>query len=170
MNEQGGKPDWFLAQLKPNGAALAARNLKRQGFRTFLPTECRTFRSGSTFKTLQAPLFPGYIFVALDATSSPWRSINSTVGVGRLVSFGTGPAQVPHPIIDALLRRCDADGVILPEPVLQPGDPVRLISGPFEGFVAEIERLETAQRVWVLFEFMGSKKRLGVGTDQLRAV
>ena len=30
---------WFLAQLKPNCANIADRNLKRQGFQTFLPVE-----------------------------------------------------------------------------------------------------------------------------------
>ena len=33
---------WFLAQLKPNCANIANKNLKRQGFQTFLPMEEET--------------------------------------------------------------------------------------------------------------------------------
>lgn len=30
---------WFSAQLKPNCANIAGKNLKRRGFQTFLPLE-----------------------------------------------------------------------------------------------------------------------------------
>lgn len=59
---------WFLAQLKPNSVKIAERNLKRQGFRTFLPVEEVTKRANSKFVTAVRPMFPGYIFVSFDAT------------------------------------------------------------------------------------------------------
>ncbi len=58
---------WFLAQLKPNCANIADKNLKRQGFKTFLPMEEETSQRGGKFVTAMRPLFPGYIFVAFDA-------------------------------------------------------------------------------------------------------
>jgi len=98
---------WFLAQLKPNSVKIAERNLKRQGFRTFLPVEEVTKRAKSKFVTAERPMFPGYIFVSFDVTQGGWRAINSTNGITRLVSFGKDPAPVPLYIISGLMLRCE---------------------------------------------------------------
>ena len=101
---------WFLAQLKPNSAAIAERNLKRQGFRTFLPLQEQTRQRYGRFVTVLQPLFPGYIFVAFDPSKGGWRAINATLGNTRLVSFGKDPAPVPLDLISQLMLRCDRSG------------------------------------------------------------
>ena len=161
---------WYLAQLKPNSVKIAERNLKRQGFQTFLPVEEVTKRAKSKFVTAEQPMFPGYIFVAFDTATGGWRAINSTNGITRLVSFGKDPAQVPLDIISGLMLRCDAKGKLLPPKLLKPGDQVTLTHGPFADFVAEVEKIEPDRRVWVLLDIMGGKTRVAVGADQLRAV
>lgn len=159
---------WFLAQLKPNCGHIAERNLKLQGFRTFLPTEDGTKRVRGKFITAPRPLFPGYIFVALNTGAGHWRTINSTNGITRLVSFGKEPAAVPLDIVSQLLLRCNPDGKLLPPKLLKPGDQVRLTSGPFADFVGTIEAIAPERRVWVLMEIMGGETRVAVAADQLR--
>lgn len=159
---------WFLAQLKPNCANIAERNLKLQGFRTFLPTETGTKRVRGKFVTAPQPLFPGYIFVQIDTSAGNWRTINSTNGITRLVSFGKEPAPVPLDIVSQLMLRCDATGKLLPPERLTPGDQVCLTSGPFADFVGRIEAIAPERRVWVLMEIMGGQTRVAVAADQLR--
>jgi transcriptional antiterminator RfaH len=161
---------WFLAQLKPNSAHIAERNLKRQGYRTFLPMEEQTAPRGGKFVTAMKPLFPGYIFVAFDAARGLWRSVNSTYGVTRLVSFGRDPAAVPQELVAQLMERCDSSGKLQPVELPAPGDQVTVTSGPFANFVAEVERISADQRVWVLMELMGAQTRVSVDAQQLRAV
>lgn len=159
---------WFLAQLKPNCGHIADRNLKQQGFSTFLPLEEQTKRLRSKFITRLAPLFPGYLFVAFDPAIGQHRAINSTYGVTRLVSFGKEPAPVPRAIVDQLMRRCDVSGKLLPPTLLQPGNQVRVTAGPFANFLAEIETLAPDRRVWVLMNLMGGPTRVAVSADQLQ--
>ena len=159
---------WFLAQLKPNCANIAERNLKLQGFQTFLPTEAGTKRVRGKFITARRPLFPGYIFVKIDTDAGNWCKINSTHGITRLVSFGTEPAPVPLDIVSQLMLRCDAAGMLLPPDLLNPGDQVCLTSGPFADFVGRIEAIASERRVWVLMEIMGGQTRVAVAADQLR--
>ena len=159
---------WFLAQLKPNCANIAERNLKLQGFRTFLPIEDGTKRVRGKFITAPRPLFPGYIFVQIDTGAGHWRTINSTTGITRLVSFGKEPAPVPLDIVSQLMLRCDGSGKLLPPKLLKPGDQVRLTSGPFADFVGRIESIAPERRVWVLMEIMGGETRVAVATDLLR--
>ena len=161
---------WFLAQLKPNSVEIAERNLKRQGFRTFLPVEEVTKRAKSKFVTVERPMFPGYIFVAFNVTKGGWRAINSTNGITRLVSFGKDPAPVPLDIISGLLLRCDAQCKLIPPKLLNPGDQVAMTHGPFADFIAEVEKIELDRRVWVLMYLMGSETRVAVGAEQLRAM
>lgn len=161
---------WFLAQLKPNCANIADKNLKRQGFKTFLPTEVETRERSGKFVTAMRPLFPGYIFVAFDEARGFWRTVNSTYGITRLVSFGKEPTAVPLDVVSQLMLRCDSEGKLLPPKLLKPGDQVTLASGPFASFVAEVEKIAPDHRVWVLMEIMGGQTRVTVGAGQLRAV
>ena len=159
---------WFLAQLKPNSVKIADRNLKRQGFRTFLPMEETTKRSRSKFVTTEQPMFPGYIFVAFDVRKGGWRAINSTNGVTRLVSFGNDPAAVPREIVAQLMMRCDIHGKLLPPDTFSPGEEVVFTQGPFANLVAEIEGAAPERRVWVLMDIMGNQTRVAVEPNQLR--
>lgn len=161
---------WFLAQLKPNCANIADKNLKRQGFNTFLPMEEETRPRNGKYVTAMRPLFPGYIFVAFDVTRGFWRTVNSTYGITRLVSLGKEPTAVPLDLVSQLMLRCDANGKLLPPKLLKPGDQVMLTKGPFANFVAEVEAIAPDRRVWVLMEIMGGQTRVAVGADQLRAV
>eukprot|EP01037_Dinobryon_pediforme_P039712 gene39712-48463_t len=158
---------WFLAQLKRNNAAMANRNLKQQGFSTFLPMEQVTRPQKDKFDTTLRPLFPGYIFVAFDVEDGRWRAINSTLGIARLVSFGTEPATVPLEVISQLILRCDATGKLLAPPVFKPGDQVRMTSGPFAEFVATVEKIAPDERIWVLMNLMGGQTRVAVQAQAL---
>lgn len=160
---------WFLAQLKPNCASIADKNLKRQGFRTFLPMEEETRQKGGKYVTAMRPLFPGYIFVAFDAARGVWRTVNSTYGITRLVSFGKEPTAVPRDLVSELMQRCDTTGKLLSPKLLTPGDQVTLTKGPFANFAAKVEKIAPDRRVWVLMEVMGGQTRIAVGADQLRA-
>ncbi|MHC0055491.1 transcription termination/antitermination protein NusG [Actibacterium sp. D379-3] len=161
---------WFLAQLKPNCANIAGKNLKRQGFNTFLPMEEETRPRNGKYVTAMRPLFPGYIFVAFDVTRGFWRTVNSTYGITRLVCLGKEPTAVPLDLVSQLMLRCDAKGKLLPPKLLKPGDQVMLTKGPFANFVAEVETIAPDRRVWVLMEIMGGQTRVAVGADQLRAL
>ncbi len=159
---------WFLAQLKPNCARLAVRNLVRQGFRTFLPVHQETVRRDTRFANRMQPLFPGYLFVGVDAADGGWSSINGTHGVTRLVSFGRNPVPLPDGLVDALMARCDADGLLRPDVAVKAGDQVVMTGGAFAEFVGRVEQVDADQRVWVLLDILGRATRVTVTPDNLR--
>lgn len=160
--------EWHLVQLRPNGHALAERNLARQGFATFLPRHRATVRRSGRFVTELRPLFPGYIFVATHPGSAPWRKINSTLGVSRVVSFGGGqPRAVPHSLVAGLMARCDAAGELVELGQFAAGDAVEVRAGPFADFVATVEQVDPGRRVWVLLELMGRETRISLAPEDL---
>lgn len=159
---------WYLIQFKPNSHRLAERNLHRQGFETFLPMQQITRRKASRFVSDLKPLFPGYMFVSVNTQMAPWRTINSTLGVSRLVSFEGKPKPLPLQLVSGLMLRCDASGALLPPKSLSEGDSVEMLTGPFASFIATVDTIDPEQRIWVLMDFMGQKTRMQVTADQLQ--
>ena len=159
---------WHLVQFKPNSYRLAVRNLQRQGFETFLPLQEITSRKPSSFAVDLRPLFPGYMFVGVELDAAPWRKINSTIGVSRLVSLADNYKPLPLNLISSLMFRCDEKGKLLPPKTLNGGDSVEVLNGPFANFVATVEKIDAQKRVYVLMEFMGQSTRVHVAPDNVR--
>jgi transcriptional antiterminator RfaH len=168
LNTGGAMNHWYLIQFKPNSHRLAERNLHRQGFETFLPMQKITRRKASRFVSDLKPLFPGYMFVSVNSDLAPWRTINSTIGVSKLVSFEGKPKPLPLQLISGLMLRCDASGILLPPKSLSEGDSVEMLTGPFANFIATVDTIDPEQRIWVLMDFMGQKTRMQVTSDQLQ--
>lgn len=155
---------WHLAQLKPGRIDRARTNLWRQGYECLMPMQAITRRRRGQLVSAQRPLFPGYLFVGVPERDANWRSINSTFGVARLVSFdGFSPAVVHRDLIAALQDR-SVDG-IASLGNFRLGDRVRVIAGPFADALARIESLPERDRIVVLVDMMGRKVRAAAGPD-----
>ena len=127
-----------------------------------------TRRKASRFVSDLKPLFPGYMFVSVNAGLAPWRTINSTIGVSKLVSFEVKPKSFSLQLISDLMLRCDASGTLLPPKSLNEGDSVEMLTGPFANLIATVDTIDPEQRIWVLMDFMEQKTRMQTTADQLQ--
>lgn len=150
---------WFVVQTQPHRELTARSHLQRQSFRVFLPLFRKTVRHARRFHTREAPLFPGYLFIALTPGFDRWRSINGTIGVSHLITAGDQPMPVRPGIVEGLLAVARSNGLIEAEPTLKPGDRVRITSGPLAGSIGHLLTLDDAQRVSVLLDALGVKVR-----------
>lgn len=156
---------WFAVQIKPNGLALAQRNLARQGFAVFAPMRRG---SGKPRTPRLKPLFPGYVFTQFEPRSSDWYRINSTRGVLRLIVGPERPPRaLPDAFIAALRARCEEDGTVVAGPDLSRGDTVEVVAGPFADLVSTVEALDADGRLQLLVELMGRMVRVSVPRAQV---
>jgi transcription elongation factor/antiterminator RfaH len=146
---------WFLAHTQPNGERKAELHLGAQGFRAYLPQIQKTIRHARKLRTVQAPLFPRYLFIILDLERDRWLSVRSTVGVSRLFTQDDRPVPVPVGIVESLIAQSDGNLTRLDTHLVK-GQSVRILSGPFADFVGTLERLDEAGRVQVLLKMMGA--------------
>ena len=93
-----GNERWFLAHTQPKSERKAELHLGAQGFRTYLPQIQKTIRHARQLRTVQAPLFPRYLFVILDLERDRWLSVRSTVGVSRLFTIRM-VGRFPFPLV-----------------------------------------------------------------------
>ena len=159
--------EWFILQFKSNSHHIAAKNLNRQGFETFLPLHETTSRRTSRFINTSKPLFPGYMFIRFDKAESEWHKINSTYGVSRIITFNSILKSIPTIFVDHLMKRYNLSGKLIHKKKLKNGDQVTVLKGPFANFIATVEKYEADQRIWILMDLMGRKTKIQTPSDNL---
>ena len=129
------------------------------------------YREARRIETVAAPLFPRYLFVAIDLNMQRWRSICSTVGISRLVCNGDDPTPVPMGIVEALRSREDAGGFIKLDcrPRFRAGDKVRVLDGAFSSCFGLFEGTAERERIAILLDLLGRKVRVVLGADLVAA-
>jgi len=155
---------WYVVHTQPRNESRAELNLTRQGFTTYLPQFLRTVRHARRTKKAARPLFPCYLFVALDLARDQWRVIQSTFGVRSIVLAGEEPVFLPDRVVEGIRAREDDNGYVrlgLP-PGVCAGSPVRLVEGLFADHSGIFERVADDFRVAILLELLGRQVRVFV--------
>jgi len=162
---------WYVVQTQVNSEAKAALNLQRQGFDIYLPRCLKRRRHARKVEITARPLFPRYLFVAIDRTAQRWRSIQSTFGVARLISQGDEPASVPEGVVNAIKAREDENGYVVlnARPAFTPGDKVRVLAGAFIHSAGLFDGCADRDRVAILLEMLGRKVRVLLDADLVDA-
>ena len=171
MHHDRPSPAWYVAETFTRGEAQAQRNLERQGFASFCPRFRKMRRHARRVDFQLAPVFPGYLFVRFDRERDGWHAINGTTGVKRLIGpSGSRPQSMPGPAMQALLDRCSDDVIGGLFATLEPGQSVRLLSGPFANLLAQVERLDDRGRVRVLLDMLGGSTPVAVRISEVGPV
>jgi len=161
---ESSQPRWHVVQSQPHAEAKAVMHLGRQGFETYLPRYLKRRRHARRIENVAVPLFPGYFFVAIDRTAQRWRSIQSTVGVARLVCNGDEPAALADNVITTLKMQEGANGLVQLDlrPRFTPGERVRIVDGAFTACLGLYESMTDRDRVTVLLDLLGRKVKVVV--------
>lgn len=164
-------PRWFVAHTHSHAEAKAAVHLGRQGFEVYLPRYLKRRRHARRVETVAAPLFPRYLFVAVDLTAQRWRSIYSTVGVARLVCNGDEPSAVPDGVVESFRGREDANGFIKLDfrPPFRTGDKIRVLDGAFTSCLGLFDGMADRERIAILLDLLGRKVRVVLDANLVAA-
>lgn len=147
---------WYVVSTLPHQEPRALANLQRQGFEAWLPAFRKARRHARRADSVVVPLFPGYLFIHLDVETARWRSINGTFGVVKLLCHGDTPEPVPAGLVDELLARRDAEGLVrLPPRQFARGEALRVVAGPFADLVGICDGMSGRDRVVLLLSLLG---------------
>lgn len=160
--------NWFVVQTKPRKENVALENLERQGFAAYCPKTIQSRRRRQRWQKVIEPLFPRYLFVQLNAGIDNFSPIRSTLGVVGLVRFGSNPAVMPEPAIEAIQNQEKLIGNSADNfPQWQKGDMLEILDGPFAGLRGIFQRNESLERVSLLLEILGKQNRFNISINSL---
>jgi transcriptional antiterminator RfaH len=162
---------WYVVQSQPSAERKAIAHLERQGFATYLPRYLKRRRHARKVDIVPAPLFPRYLFVAIDLAAQRWRSIFSTVGVSRLVCNGDIPTPISDQVLETLRAREDQAGYVRLDhrPNFHAGDRIRVLEGAFADCLGLYEGMRDSDRVAILLDLLGRKVRVTVDLESVAA-
>ena len=87
-------------------------------------------------------IFPGYVIIKMIVTNESWYLVRNTQGVTGFVGHGSDPI----PLTQEEVARMGLEKVYIDLDV-KAGETVRVISGPFESFMGEVESIDKDRQV-----------------------
>lgn len=159
---------WYAVYANIRGEYRAQAGLRERGFDAYCPSLTRWIRHSRKKIEVIRPVLPRYVFVGMDRDCQSFHTIRQTDGVESLVGVCGAPVAIPYAWISGL-RTAETLGEFdetkpKNQLVIEPGKPVRVIVGPFTGFVGRIIEARGPKRVTVLLQEMG---RLAPGKLEL---
>lgn len=147
-------------------------NLDNQGISSFYPqfTRGKVVRGKRTSVT--EPIFPSYLFVALDRDSN-FNSVRSTRGVIDFVRIGHTPIVVPDTLVINLMSRSKTSALsqrllaLLPQ-LPEPGDRVEIIDGVYKGVEAIFQKSDGLERSILLIRLLNKEVPLALNNDEFK--
>ena len=161
--------DWFVVRTAPQAEARVQRGLRENGLEAYLPTETRWRRTRYRTARVFAPMFPSYLFVGLSTGRPEFYIVRALDGfLGFLgidgkpfpVRFGKVEAEPDSFSIEAM-REAETLGLFdftrSKKITFEPDQPVRIVGGPFAGFMAEVleSPADDAKRIRILMQAIG---------------
>jgi transcription antitermination factor NusG len=138
---------WFAIRVKSNFEKKVATGLRNKGLEEFLPLYESRKRLSDRYKTVELPLFPGYLFCRLDLDHR--LPLLTTVGFLYIVSAGNKPVPVDEDEIAAVQFVVRSGVPAMPWPSLAVGQRVRLDGGPLCGLEGAVTQLGMRDRICV---------------------
>jgi transcription termination/antitermination protein NusG len=164
----GLEPRWYALCTKHQHEPTVNRLLVGKGFEIFYPTYHVVHHWKDRNKTLELPLFPGYLFFqeGLDRRFE----ILSTPGVYTIVSFGDTPAEIAFSEIENIRRALHSSMALEPHPYLSEGDYVRVVRGPLAGVHGILQRKKDVHRLVISMELLGRSAAVEIDAASVERV
>jgi transcription antitermination factor NusG len=123
--------DWYGVRVRPKGEARASSELSIRGFEAFLPTRRIRRRWSDRVKTLEVPVFPGYLFCRF--LPEERVKVLDAPAVIQILGIGATPTPVSDSEIEALQTMVTSHLMLTPWPYLRSGQHIRIGHGPLAG-------------------------------------
>lgn len=152
---------WYVFQTPPQREASAKAWLERRGVEAWYPSETRWRRipRGKRQKApYEARLVPRYIFARFTGYPA-WDVVQSCRWLSRVVGMNGEPMPVTDDVMAQMEKVPERLEVIrkreIEKRTLRPGDKAKVASGPFEGWVVEVQQIHAGIASFIVPLFGG---------------
>lgn len=154
---------WFVAHTKPRREKKLVEYCERQGFAATLPCYRSVHKYRGKSVAFQKPLFPGYVFLQLQATDA--GSLRQNDNVANLLDVfdqSTFDRQ-----LNEVLLALDSGLEVRLAPQITTGTHVRIRSGPLQGVEGLVESRHGPTTVLLRLDFINQAAAVKLEADEL---
>jgi len=164
--------NWFALLTRSNFEQTVHKSIVSKKVEAFLPTIKRKSIRKDRNLIIDAPLFPGYLFVKSTYEASDQLTILKTVGAVRLLGNKAGPLPVPESQVESLkiITGANMDLSTGSSIRLRKGDFVMILKGPMAGVRGEFSRYQGKGRVAIKIDLLGQYAGVDVEEDNVEKI
>lgn len=149
---------------------VESMNMEGSIFRVIVPVENEISIKNGKKKITPRKVYPGYVLVEMYLTDISWYVVRNTPGVTGFV--GTGAKPVP-------LHEAEAEQILAQMGFMENrikinfgiGEGVRVIDGPFENFVGQVEEISPDKgKMRVMISMFGRETPVDLTFDQVEKI
>jgi transcription antitermination factor NusG len=142
---QGVGVSWFALQTRSRWEGTAAGLLRAKGLETLLPTYSTKRKWSDRNKTVESPLFPGYVFCRFDVHNR--LPVLITPGVISVVGRGKTPVAIDDLEILSIQAAIQSGVPVEPWPYVEIGERVRIKNDVLDGMEGILTSFKGSDRV-----------------------
>jgi transcription antitermination factor NusG len=133
---------------------MVASALTNVGITTFLPLVTETHRWSDRRKSVDVPLFPGYVFVQIPNSAEAQLQVRKTSGVVQFVGNQQGAVPIQDKEINDVRTVLEQRVSCSPYPFLQLGQRVRICGGAFNGIEGVLIGRDAASKLVISIQLI----------------
>jgi transcription antitermination factor NusG len=160
--------NWYALYVKSRHEFIAQAELIHKGINNFLPSARKLSQWKDRKKNIEFPLFPGYLFVFIQAYTEDYLKVLKTRGVVNLLSLEPGaPTPIPQEEIDSLRILIESGQNIDIFPQLKEGARVRVKKGPLSGAIGTVVERDEQHLFVVNIDILGRSVGVKIYADDI---
>jgi len=145
---------WYAVWSRSRHEKLVASALTNIGVTTFLPLVPEMHRWSDRHKSVDVPLFPGYVFVQIPNSAEARLHVLKTSGVVQFVGNRQGAVSIQDKEINDVMAVLDQRVSCSPYPFLQLGQRVRICGGALDGIEGVLISRDSGSKLVISIELI----------------
>lgn len=145
---------WYAVQTRSRHERKVATQLDEKCVMNYVPMFKEVHRWSDRRKTVEQPLFPGYVFVRMAKQDATRVSVLRTSGVVRFVGIQGDAIPIPEKEIEAIQTLLSAEIPFGLSPFLHAGQRVRIRGGYLDGVEGILVAQNSDQSVVISIELI----------------
>ncbi len=158
---------WYAVRVRPQQESIASQSLRGRGLEEFLPIYTARRRWADRVKTINCPLFVGYVFCRFPLNQKPL--VLTSAGCIDVVRFGPNLAPVPDDDIVAL-RRLVESGNASPHPYVAKGMRVKVRTGAFKDVEGYVQKIKDQDQLIVSLHLLQRSVSVHIDSDAVQLI
>jgi transcription antitermination factor NusG len=158
---------WYAIHTQGRWEHVASSALREKGYEEYLPLCKVKKRWSDRQKTVDMPLFPGYLFCRLDISQSTVPILTSP-GVMEIVRAGRSPVPVPEEDVEAVRTVLRSGLAAFPWPGIVAGARVLVERGPLAGLEGAVLEIRKQCRLVISVPLLGRGVAVDIDGDWVR--